>query len=89
MTDEQEDMRSIAELAKEALAVQDACNLSGVVLSWGRAITRLRRLLPDAGTTTINTHPLNVLWADKCTQLAGRQFHDAYVWASKEVAENG
>lgn len=62
--------RTIKELAVEVLQVQDACNLSGVVHSWSRAITELRSLSPGASTETINTHPINVLWASKCRDLA-------------------
>lgn len=70
------DNRTFADLAKEVLQVQDACNLSGVVHSWSRSISRLRALL-DAqkagGTDAINGHFINVLWADKCASLAGCQ----------------
>ena len=63
--------RSIQELAKEAIEVQNACNLSGVVLSWSQAILDLRANLPDAGTATINHHPINVMWASKVQSLTG------------------
>src|SRR5262245_49583869 len=36
------DERTIQDLAQEALDVQNACNLSGVVYGWGRSISRLR-----------------------------------------------
>lgn len=62
-------MRTMQQLAVESLAVQDACNLSGVVLGWGRAISRLRELLPNVGTDAINRHPINVLWASKVASL--------------------
>jgi hypothetical protein len=38
------DERTLAQLAQEALTVQDACNLSGVVHGWSRSISRLREL---------------------------------------------
>jgi hypothetical protein len=75
------DERTIAELAKEAIAVQDACNLSGVVHGFSRAITRLRTLLEaqgKGGTDNVNRHPICVLWADKIADLAGREFSPAY-----------
>lgn len=76
-------MRTIKELAKEALDVQDACNLSGVVHAFSRAITDLRANLPNAGTDEINRHPVCVLWADKIRSLtyAETQFSKAYQWA--------
>lgn len=72
-----EDTRTLKELANEALMVQDACNLSGVVLSWSRAIMRLRTVLGEIqpfDTTTLNEHPINKLWADKVAHLTGTQF---------------
>jgi hypothetical protein len=66
-------VRTLAQLAQEALDVQGACNLSGVVLGWGRAITELRRNLPQLGTDEINRHPINRLWADKVAHLTGTQ----------------
>lgn len=68
--------RSVAELAKEVLEVQNACNLSGVVLSWGEAIVDLRNQSPGAGTDTINHHPINVMWAAKVNELVGLGFVD-------------
>ena len=89
-------MRTIKELAQEAIGVQDACNLSGLVHGWSKAITELREQCPGAGTDTINTHPINVMWASKCRDLAfgkedfcdetQRQFEHAYV-ACKRLAE--
>lgn len=81
--------KTLTDLAREALAVQDACNLSGVVHGFSRAITRLREVLPNAGTDEINTHPVSVLWADKIAHLTGTQnvahvsgvVTDAYKWA--------
>lgn len=66
-----DDTRTLAQLAKEALQVQDACNLSGVVLGWARAMRRLNQLLPNLGTDARNHHPVNVLWASKCADLTG------------------
>lgn len=74
------DERTIVDLAREALSVQDACNLSGVVHSYARAVSRLRALLPDAGTEAINQHPICQLWADKCSSLAGVQAQLGAAW---------
>lgn len=65
--------KSLKDLAAEALAVQDACNLSGVVHGFSRAISNLRETLPNAGTDEINHHPICLLWADKIASLTGTQ----------------
>ncbi len=92
--------RTLKELAKEALEVQDACNLSGVVKGFDRAMTDLRRIMEDeakAGTrgfstTDLNRHPICCLWSDKIAHLtntqtvAGTERMDrAYAWAYDQV----
>lgn len=74
------DGRGLKELAQEALDVQDACNLSGVVHGWSRSIRRLRALLPGAGTDALNAHCVNVLWSDKCASLTGAQYGHNFSW---------
>lgn len=68
-------MRTELELIKEAWLIQDACNLSGVIHAWSRAITELRLIAAQKSetnnTTWINRHLVNVLYADKCRSLAG------------------
>jgi hypothetical protein len=64
-------MRTIAELAKEALDVQNASNLSGLIQSWSESIRELRENLPNAGTDEINRHPINALWSYKVVDLTG------------------
>lgn len=69
-----EDRRTLGDLAREVLDVQDASNLSGVVHSWSKAIRRLREVLEGDGsysTGRLNTHPISVLWADKAAMLTG------------------
>jgi hypothetical protein len=80
------DNRTLADLAREALAVQNACNLSGVVHGWSRSISRLRELLPDLGTDGYNRHPINQLWASKVHDLTGMGLSDldAYGKADEE-----
>jgi hypothetical protein len=67
----------ISVLAQQALDVQDACNLSGVVHGYSRALTELRKHADAAGRGTdwINRHPIAVLWADKIAHLTGTQFN--------------
>jgi len=63
--------KTIYELAKDAYDVQNACNLSGVVLSFAKAIVDLRQ--HTQGTDATNNHCVSVLWADKIAQLTGIQ----------------
>lgn len=64
--------RTLTELAQEAKDVQDACNLSGVALSFGRAMVDLRHVVNGP----INEHPIAVLWADKIASLTRTQYAD-------------
>lgn len=80
--------------AKDALLVQSACNLSGVVRSWA-TITEIlweeaRR--QNAGTAFVNTHPICQLFAFQAAYLAwGTEPHcDVYsaaYTACKRLAE--
>lgn len=66
-------MKTIKDLAQEAIDVQDACNLSGVVHGFSRAITDLRAHLekePNFSTDKLNTHPICVMWSDKISSLS-------------------
>lgn len=84
-----EDTRTLGQLVKEALMVQDACNLSGVVHGFSRAIRRLREVCPGLNTTDYNRHPLVVLWVSKLSDLSGAdgmgRLADALVWAERTV----
>lgn len=64
--------RTLADLAREAYQVQDASNLSGVLLGAYRALCALRRL-DDTGGHRPDTHPIMALWADKIAHLSGTQ----------------
>ena len=72
MSDEQQEPRSLKALAEEALMVQDACNLSGVVKSFGRMFDDLwqHARAGGHGTDWVNQHPIVRLWIDKCASLA-------------------
>ena len=59
-------------LLVEAYQCQDACNLSGVVHSFSRAMTELREICPDLGTQFYNEHPIAILYASKIHSLAIR-----------------
>ena len=84
-----DDNRSMYDLANIALEVQDACNLSGVVLSFSRDISRLRTLLsdlPNFSTEMLNKHPVCVLYSSKIASLTNSEssefFHKAYEWCN-------
>ncbi len=86
-------MVSIKTLAREAIGIQNACNLSGLVHGWSRAVTNLREALEEEtgkviSTEEFNQHPINVLWASKLSDLAGigpggTEYSDAYVAVRK------
>lgn len=87
-------MKTWKELAEDALAIQDACNLSGVVISFAQVVKDVRALLEAEGkasTQLINNHPVCRLWADKIAALTDTQMlgHDnvghAYRWAFEQV----
>lgn len=85
------DERSLVDLAREALNVQDACNLSGAVLGFGRAVVRLRAILEVEGTIStdkVNRHPVCVLWANKIESLTGERFSEAYRWATSLIEQD-
>jgi hypothetical protein len=64
-------MKTLKELASDALSVQNACNLSGVVISFAQVIRDLKDNLPKSGSEEINQHPIIRLWVDKIASLAG------------------
>lgn len=75
---------------QDALNVQDACNLSGVVFSFARLMDELCKEANSKklGTDWKNTHPLCVLFASKIASLTRCEdsdvFHNAYQLAKKE-----
>lgn len=85
----------LTQAAANALAVQDACNLSGVLFSFARdmeAVNAAARELGE-GTEWRNNHPIVRLYVDKLASLSGMQgtagydnFPAAYAWCkSQEV----
>ena len=86
-------MRTLQDLAKEALQVQDACNLSGVVHGFSRAVTELREILRatggDLSTAAVNQHPICKMWASKIHDLTrmglsdSEPFRIAYDWCDE------
>ena len=76
-----ENKTKLSALCADALAVQGACNLSGVVHSMSRAVSELRGIYPGQSTDFFNTHPVVLLYVDKLQSLAvggALTMHDAY-----------
>ena len=89
---ESTDNRTMQDLCRAAVAVQNACNLSGVVHSFSRDISRLRELLneePNFSTTKLNQHPVSVLYASKIASLTESEsceaFSKAWSWCSEAM----
>ena len=77
-------MRTMKELAKLAIDVQDACNLSGVVHSFSTIISELRNDHNIQNTDELNHHPVCVMFASKIASLTDSEtpseFGKAYEW---------
>lgn len=69
-----EDSRLFKQLLKEALQVQDACNLSGIAKSFANVMTllwRVDRQNQNLGTGWVNSNSVTRLWTCKLTSLSG------------------
>lgn len=79
-------MKTMAELAQEAIEIQDACNLGGLVHGWSRSMSDLQDHLRQEGTRSVNEHPISKLWASKIHDLArmGLSDYDAFSKAYDE-----
>jgi len=80
-------MKTLKDLAQDALFVQDACNLSGVVHSFSRAMTDLRANLPNASTDEINQHPIAVMYSSKIQSLTDSDSTLTFSRAYNKVCE--
>jgi len=66
--------RTIPVLAREALDVQNACNMRGVVRSFALAMTDLDEALSATpGSCSLRDHAITRAWVDKLASLAGTQ----------------
>lgn len=65
------DTRTLQQLAQEALDVQNASNLSGVLLSWHKSYCRLRELLGHSDSTA-RDHAITAAWLCKVKDLLWR-----------------
>jgi hypothetical protein len=89
-------MKTMKQLASDALAVQNACNLSGVVISFGNGIKDLRANLEaegKGGTDAVNEHPYcvlfttQILWLSCSGSIDSEKYSKAYAWANAEAAK--
>jgi hypothetical protein len=66
---------NIAQIARQVLQCQDACNLGALVRSWSEWMPEIRK---DAEARRIpaNHHPCNVWMANKIAQLADSESFD-------------
>lgn len=64
-----QEQKTLTDLAREAISIQDACNLRGVLRAAHEASLILGRHPECNGTDWINNHPIMVLFADKIQSL--------------------
>ena len=76
-----------AKYAQIALAMLDACNLSGLVATFYQMTHDMRQSGMD--TNQCNTHPYSILFAEKIRELTGADdmitFRKAYEYAEDEA----
>lgn len=67
----------------DALAVQDACNLSGIVHSWAESMSAIWEEEREChgGTDFVNRHPVNILFASKVADLTGAEREGGLVFS--------
>lgn len=84
--------KTLEQMANDALNVQSAVNLSGIVHSFSLIMTDLRDILEkeeNFSTTMLNEHPICILFSDKIASLTGSEnssaFGTAYNWAQEVI----
>lgn len=77
----------VRRMYEDALTVQGACNLSGVVFSFAEHMQTLCDMGLD--TDEKNSHPVSVLFADKIADMTGRGkgYSEAHHIATEKSAE--
>ena len=88
-------MKTLKELANDAIQMQDACNGFAIANAYGKTMSDLRDALKEAGeptdTDALRNHPINRLWASKIHDLAGMGlsglflYAEAYNWCVKQL----
>jgi len=75
----------LAPMYRDAMAVQDACNLSGVVSSFARHMHTLCEMGFD--TDQRNRHPVSILFSSKIASLTGSESLTAFSEAYERATE--
>ena len=67
------DRPTLQQAAADALTVQTACNISGVVNAFARAIPAIMEYCRKKGTGTdgVKKHPITILFASKIESMVG------------------
>ena len=83
-------MKTLPQLAADALQMQDACNPIALANAIGHVVNDLRAALKEANLPNdhdaIASHPIYRLWVGKIADLAGmpslsERFQEAWGWA--------
>ena len=73
--------------ASDALGVQNACNLSGVVHAFSSVISTLWEVARQKGhgTTWVNCHPISLMFSTQIAHLSGGSMteYEKYRWANQ------
>ncbi len=77
----------VARMYQDALIVQDACNLSGVVHSFSKHMQTLSDMGID-NTDEKNRHPVCILFSSKIASLTGSEDFSNFSRAYGEVKQN-
>jgi hypothetical protein len=88
---------TMQEAAQKAIDVQNASNLSGIVIAFAAITDTLwdeaRRQEPPKGTDFINKHPISRLFAEQIAHLTGagscdgNSYRDAYAECERLAAQ--
>lgn len=74
--------------AKDALVVQNACNISGVIFSMAECMKRLCEHPRCTGTAWRNHHPVIVMYLTQCVFLSTGDSVDHRTWLDAEALCN-
>lgn len=87
-------MKTIKQLANDAVQMQDTCNGLAIANAYGKMMNDLRDALKEAGeptdTDALRNHPINRLWASKIHHLASMglsdmdRYSEAYNWCNDQ-----
>ncbi len=78
-------MRTLKELAVEALQIQNACNGIALANGFARAMKELNAHVK--GSDELITHPITKLWIDKFASLANVQSFDIDLSKEHDLVE--